>query len=296
MGEAELLDIFPDGFEDKAHAKSDYDESYAMGRSKMNDYKHTSNINKSHDYPSSTTQTKKTFINVSDERIVWAGAIFVFFGVFVFLIGYWLGKNIQKDVALNNKQTLQSVEEKLTDKKLENSFLFTPTPATKDATKPEAPISPPISVEEKREPISIKEEAPAPIQRDSTIQESVSSMPPINIQSQPKVETKQVKLQKPASIKKSSEIQPKPIKTVAGTPGNYTIQVSAYTSMDKARVIEDYLRKMNLQAYLVEANVNGITYYRVRVGKFSTKEEAQKTLESIKKRDFGKDSIILNLN
>ncbi len=291
MGEAEILNIFPEELESKTSTKSDYieDENYSIGRSRMNDYKHSSNISKTHERSSDGNRMQKTFINVSDERIVWAGAIFVFFGVFVFLIGYWLGKSIQKDVALNNKQTLQSMEEKLTQKKLENTFLFTPSPATRDITPiQEVPVPPSFPSEE---------EAPVPIQSESVIKESSASLPPVNIQPQARVEQKQVKLQKPqTTLKKSSEIQTKPTKTLIGSPGNYTIQVSAHTSMDKARVIEDYLRKMGLQSYLVEANVNGITYYRVRVGRFSTKEEAQKTLESIKKKDFGKDSIILNLN
>ena len=77
--------------------------------------------------------------------------------------------------------------------------------------------------------------------------------------------------------------------------GKYTIQVSAHTSMEKAREVEDGLRKDGLESYLVEANVNGIIYYRVRVGKFSSKDDALKAVQKIKETPQGRDSMILNL-
>ena len=121
----------------------------------------------------------------------------------------------------------------------------------------------------------------------------------------PKYEPKNIKLQTTKDVSKVNTIvarktpiaATKSVKTTVNTiKGDFTIQVSAHTSMDKARFIEDNMRALNLNAYIVEANVNGITYYRVRVGKFNTKNDADIALARIKSSSFGKDSFVVNLN
>ena len=145
MGEPEIMDLFPDSGGREGHADEISDEGYHYaGRSRINDYKHSSNNihRQSEPYNQDRYQEgyqdrspyqdrnpqKKSYINVNDERIVWAGAIFVFFGVFIFLIGYWLGKTTLKDLALGNKQEVQKIEDKIDQKKMENNFAFNNLP------------------------------------------------------------------------------------------------------------------------------------------------------------------------
>jgi cell division protein FtsN len=79
-----------------------------------------------------------------------------------------------------------------------------------------------------------------------------------------------------ASEKKVKEAVPdpaKPAEKVSG-PFRYVVQVAALDDKSKA---EDMVRKLSaggVDAYLQETVVKGRTFYRVRCGKFPTKEEA----------------------
>ena len=76
--------------------------------------------------------------------------------------------------------------------------------------------------------------------------------------------------------KEVKEAAREPVKTVEKTSGSfrYVIQIAALDDRAKA---EDMVRKLSgrgVDAYLQEAVVEGKTHYRVRCGKFTTKEEA----------------------
>ncbi len=297
MGESELMDLFPDSYGKENHKNKEEisDEGYYYGgRSKMSDYKHSNNsIHKMNDYNANIPERnpqKKSYINVSDERIVWAGAIFVFFGVFIFLIGYWLGKTTLKDILFNNKQNVQKIEDKIDQKKMENNFAFSVTPL-QDNTKPDSE-----PLKDNKVVLPAQEENTPAVKQE--IKPDNLTAPPIKAEENIKTDIKTVKVKTNPSINVKKPAKPqtqKIIKPVAVNTGNYTIQVSAHTSMEKARQVEDGLRKTGLQSYLVEANVNGIIYYRVRVGKYTSKDDAHTVLQKIKTLAYGKDSMILNL-
>jgi cell division septation protein DedD len=287
MGDPEIMDLFPDsnnrdGLKDPDEISDD--GYHYTGRSRINDYKHSSNsIHKSKDpiYSQERYPRQKSYINVSDERIVWAGAIFVFFGVFIFLIGYWLGKTTLKDITFGNKGEIQKIEEKIDQKKTENSFAFNNAPIPDIPKKDNNAITP------------VQEETNLPNIKGSEPENFTA--PPINGDNSNKTTLKNVKLKSGFLNAKKTVKQKNTKKTESTNEGNFTIQVSAHTSMEKAREVENELRKMGLESYLVEANVNGIVYYRVRVGKFQTKDDAQKAILKIKESSFGKDSMILDL-
>ncbi len=303
MSETEFIDLFPNSNATSKEAASDTpeynldEEVFNPGRSKINDYKHSSKTiqhgagsggNNFYGSQPPSSENKK-YLNVSDERIVWAGAIFVFFGVFVFLVGYWLGKTSIKDISLINKQYQQKVEEKLDQKKLENNMILS-APVTGESPKIEnvpAPSENDNKLNESKQLVSSP--AVSPLNTANLPKENVLTAP--QIQGAKSVE-KNIKLHT-ASAKKGE------VKLKTEKPGingaDYAIQVSAYTAMDKARSLEDILRKKGFQSYLVEADVNGVTYYRVRVGKFSGKEDALAALTKIKASEMGKNSFLMNL-
>ena len=64
--------------------------------------------------------------------------------------------------------------------------------------------------------------------------------------------------------------------TILESYGNYyTIQVGAFGSVENARAIQEDLRSRN-DVYIVKENKGDMTIYKVRVGKFSTHEQAEK--------------------
>jgi len=310
MGESEILDLFPDSNSREGRIRSDEigDDGYHYnGRSRINDYKHTtSSIHRTnepvisrdryHERFQEKYPQKKSYINVSDERIVWAGAIFVFFGVFIFLVGYWLGKTTLKDIAFGNRQDIQKIEDRSDQTKMENNSSFNNLPQVfpkqEDNTKNE-------NNPEKNVKALVPGNDGTNLVKDENLPENLTT-PPVKNDKKLKSEPKNVKLklssEKPPEKNKNSEKKQKSTNnSFAASEGKYTIQVSAHTSMEKAREVENNLRSIGLESYLVEANVNGIIYYRVRVGKFTTKEDAAKAIEKIKGSSLGKESMILNL-
>lgn len=298
MADSEMIDFFAKSNEKEGDFNFE-DEVFQPGRSKMNDYKHQSKtIQKgtaggftqsaeSYSAPAAATIDKKSYLQLNDEKLIWAGAIFVFFGVLLFLVGYWLGKSTIKDMTLSAKQTVQRTEERIEQKRIENSLALTPV------TQDNATESANALIENR--PIEPSAITPAPEAIRQPAVESIS-VPPIE---KPQVEKKSVSVKpKEGTIRKSAtaeKVKKAPVYTASGGEGSFIIQVSAHTSMDKARGVEDGIRKLGLQSYLVEANVNGITYYRVRVGKFVSKEDAQGALSKIKGSSFGRESFIIGL-
>jgi rare lipoprotein A len=56
--------------------------------------------------------------------------------------------------------------------------------------------------------------------------------------------------------------------------GPYTVQVGAFTEMDSAARLKSALELKYNDVYIIEATVNEVTFYRVRIGKFQSKKEA----------------------
>ncbi len=85
--------------------------------------------------------------------------------------------------------------------------------------------------------------------------------------------------------KKAKEAAPEPVQTAEKITGpfRYVVQIAALD--DKAKA-EDMVRKLSgrgVDAYLQETVVKGKTYYRVRCGKFVTKEEANGYAQNLPK-------------
>jgi cell division septation protein DedD len=65
----------------------------------------------------------------------------------------------------------------------------------------------------------------------------------------------------------------------------WTVQVNAFPDEKSARTWVDRLKDKGYNAYLSESRVQGRLWYRVRVGRFESREEAEKTQESLRKRE-----------
>jgi len=87
---------------------------------------------------------------------------------------------------------------------------------------------------------------------------------------------KEPSAKKQDAAKKGKDTAPEPVKPADKASGSirYAIQIAALDEKTKA---EEMIRKLTgrgVEAYLQEAVVKGKTFYRVRCGKFPTKEEA----------------------
>jgi DedD protein len=66
---------------------------------------------------------------------------------------------------------------------------------------------------------------------------------------------------------------------------NWRVQVNAYPDELSAKQLVDRLKNKSYNAYVTEVQNKGKTWYRVSVGKYGSREEADKMLETLKAKE-----------
>lgn len=61
----------------------------------------------------------------------------------------------------------------------------------------------------------------------------------------------------------------------------YTLQVSSFQDKSQADSLIDELKRKGFESFRVEADVNGVVWYRVRVGKFEARASAEAEMERL---------------
>jgi cell division protein FtsN len=76
----------------------------------------------------------------------------------------------------------------------------------------------------------------------------------------------------------------------AKTNGNdWNVQANSYPDAKSAKDLVDRLKNKGYNAFVTEGNVKGKVWYRVRIGRFGSREEAEKTVAALKSsEDLGK--------
>ncbi len=130
--------------------------------------------------------------------------------------------------------------------------------------------------EDKRKPFA--ELPPEPPKSEKAVKPSDTALADVkaDIAKKESLAKKQETAKSSGPEKKAKDTATEPVKPAEKDSGpyRYAIQVAALDEKTKA---EDMVRKLSgrgVEAYLQEAVVKGKTYYRVRCGKFVTKEEA----------------------
>lgn len=72
-----------------------------------------------------------------------------------------------------------------------------------------------------------------------------------------------------------------PAETAAALSGGYTVQIASSPSEKPSRDFCDKLKAEGYDAFIQTATVNGVLYYRIRVGRYPSYQEAKKALEKI---------------
>lgn len=73
--------------------------------------------------------------------------------------------------------------------------------------------------------------------------------------------------------------------------GNWAVQVNAFPDEAEAITLANTLANKGYDAYVVPTNIKGRDWYRVRVGRLATQEEAKTLQETLKKRENFTKSI-----
>jgi DedD protein len=108
---------------------------------------------------------------------------------------------------------------------------------------------------------------------------------------------KEVKQPAPQAVKpvaaKPAEVKPAAVKPAAAdTPkaktynnSNYWIQTGAFSTIKYAEGAKDYLEARGIKSIIEDPVINGKTWYRVRVGPYTTRDEANYWLALVKSID-----------
>ncbi|MBZ0253557.1 MAG: SPOR domain-containing protein, partial [Candidatus Methylomirabilis sp.] len=67
-----------------------------------------------------------------------------------------------------------------------------------------------------------------------------------------------------------------------GDRGLFTIQVSSFEAEEGANRLLELLRKAEAPAYILPASVEGKTWYRVRVGQYTSRSEAERAAKKVR--------------
>jgi cell division protein FtsN len=94
-----------------------------------------------------------------------------------------------------------------------------------------------------------------------------------------------------AEAQPSMEQAPAPVSRTV-TVKEYWIQAGSYTSRTRADRIKDELYELGLSGRILSKDVDGTQYYRVRIGPYSQKAEADKFLTWVKEKDNFENSYI----
>ncbi|MFN4216248.1 MAG: SPOR domain-containing protein [Brevinematales bacterium] len=279
MADVDIMDLFDKDFiapEESSQPRPSGIQDYKPSRSYQ-----SSSRPRSFETPAqkSLEEEKKPSLSSSDidEKLVWVGAIFVFFGVFAFLLGYWLGNMKEKEITQVQKEKQALLAEKIEEQKTEIALKQESLPVQQaQEVVGQTPVSPTTTTPVAEVPVipSLTEKTSPKTSQQKT---------------EPKPKASSPSETKPATAVSTSSVQG------SSFAGSFTIQVSAHTSLEKAQAVENQIRQAGFSPYIVETTINDTTYYRVRVGSYTSKSEAENALTRLRQSPVGKDAYVLSL-
>jgi len=92
-----------------------------------------------------------------------------------------------------------------------------------------------------------------------------------------------------------NRLQPVEGKPLTGIRSAWVIQVGSFSAADNASALRSQLRKAGFSVIIQDSKGKGSVIYRVRIGPFSRRPEAEKSLERLQSQLGLKEGIILSL-
>lgn len=212
-------------------------------------------------------------------QMVLLGAAFMLASVAIFFLGMYVGKSIEA-------RKMARVEEPLIKLPVKPAGQTSSAPAAAPKEEPvyesdskTAPAQPLVEAKAKE----IKEDKAGAEAKAAAKAETKEKKSPTKEPAPAKAAEKAVEKSPPVDAAKADESEGKD----AGK--NWRVQVNAYPDELSAKQVVDRLKNKGYNAYFTEVRYKGKIWYRVSVGKYVSKEEADKVRESLKaKENFAK--------
>jgi len=232
-------------------------------------------------------------INLDISRIFWFVAIGLLIFVFLFLLGYWVGSDntvvdsYYLDDGANHSSLLHSI-----NSATENSANQNPVQNNLTAQRSYTEAGADAQEERNNNSLPNQKEGFDDFELDVANTSVQSSSPTQSVAYPPNNSQNILMTTSTPDSESSGAVRQVSTNIPASTPnsfpssaGKYTIQVSSHTSSASANELQNKLKKLNFDAYVQSANINGKVMYRIRVGHFNSKEEANKVLSKLHKLD-----------
>ena len=82
--------------------------------------------------------------------------------------------------------------------------------------------------------------------------------------------------------------------TTSAKSGNWSVQVKATTEAIEAVMFARQLRQKGYDAYTVQAPIGNVTWYRVRVGRFTDRAAARATEQRLREQEKIEAAYVVN--
>jgi DedD protein len=76
--------------------------------------------------------------------------------------------------------------------------------------------------------------------------------------------------------------------------GKWSVQIAAAPAQDVADALADRLASAGYESYVVQANVKGQTFYRVRVGPLEAQDKAESVRQTLARQERYRDAFLVN--
>ncbi len=225
---------------------------------------------------------KKVKIEISKLTLVFVILFGLCLLVWTFIFGAWIGSKIggkrEKLEIVTEKQVQPISNLTISNFTQTNTTVATANVSTHNVTSPSNVTSNAVVVQKPQEKIIPKKET---VYSQAT-KEMSSKKEAAKYQ---KKEVAQI-----ASVIKKEEA-PK-ISNQTSKNSYYTLQVGAFTSINSVETFKEILAKKGYHPLVEKTTIDGKTWYRVYVGKYSSKEEAQKHASEVKNK-LGLDKVLI---
>jgi cell division protein FtsN len=200
-------------------------------------------------------------------QMVILGGAFTLASVVIFLIGMMVGKEIEERKILHKEEPLVKMPVKPTA--TGTGAAQAPT-KSEEATVYESAVRPrEAQAGDAKASLAVAPDKPAKAERKEAAKAVVAAAP------EPPVE-KVV-----ARAEDAKKIEP----ADAGEGKIWRAQVNAFPDERSAKLLVDRLKNKGYNPYITEVSYRGKPWYRVNVGRFASREEADKVVETLKSKE-----------
>jgi cell division septation protein DedD len=206
-------------------------------------------------------------------QMVLLGGAFTLTSVIVFLIGMFVGKSIEERKLAKKEEPLVKIPVKPSPKETsgapaaqsKDEISFNDAPSKSASAVPQA--------EEKTKEVKPAEKVATETKLAAKTEPLVTKRAEkkVEMSAPPAEATKKAETTETAAEKDQSKI--------------WRAQVNAYPDERSAKLIVDRLKNKGYNAYATEVQNKGKTWFRVNVGKYGTREEADKIVEVLKSKE-----------